>query len=208
MRAAAPLLVAALFALTGCPAKGDARVEGILLAQADGVEDPAEGATLAVDEKTIEAATVPAGAKVVRVAFGRKVPWSRARELLEKIAAAGAQPVILVGKSFHLKAMRLEDKWPGGPALLVTAYVDGKACVQPPRALETKCVQSSTKDFIERAFLRELVREQVKHFQIHQVEVDLPGTLPWADVVRTIDGARTCCGGTEVLVRLLPPQSG
>jgi hypothetical protein len=208
MKAAAPLLAAALFALAGCPAKGDARVEGILLAQADGVEDPAEGATLAVDETTIESATVPAGAKVVRVALGRKVPWNRAQELVKKIEAAGAQPVLLVGKAYHLKAMRLEDKWPGGPALLVTAYVDGKVCVQPPRAAETKCVQSSTKDYIERAYLRELVREQVKHYQIQQVEVDLPATLPWVDAVRTIDGARTCCGGTEILVRLLPAQSG
>jgi hypothetical protein len=47
---------------TGCAAKGDATVDGVLLAQADGVEDPPEGPTLAVDEKTIDAAVVPAGA--------------------------------------------------------------------------------------------------------------------------------------------------
>ena len=204
--AAAAMALAA--GLAGCAAKGDATVDGILLAQADGVEDAPDGATLADDEKTIDAAVVPAGAKIVRLAIGRKASWTQVRALVGKVAAAGAQPVVLVGQAHHLRSMRLEDEWPGGPALQVLALVDGKACVQPPGAIEAKCVQSSTKQYIERAYLRELVREQVRAFEIEQVEVELPSTLPWVDVVRTIDASRTCCQKTKVLVRLKGGMDG
>lgn len=196
----------ALLAGTGCPAKGEAKVDGVLLAQADGVVEPPEGPTVAVDENTIDAAVVPTGAKVVRLALGRKVLWNQVRALMDKVKATGARPVLLVGNSHRVREMPLEDEWPGGPALQVMAFIDGKACVQPPGAIEAKCVQSGTKQYIERAFLRELVREQVKAFQIQQVEVELPTTLPWYDVVRTIDGARTCCRETEMKVRFAPAR--
>jgi hypothetical protein len=198
----------AVLGATGCPAKGEAKVDGVLLAQADGVREAPEGPTLAVDEKTIDAAVVPAGATVVRLAIGRKVLWNQVRALMARVSATGARPVLLVGQSYRVREMPLEDEWPGGPALQVMAYIDGKACVQPPGAIEAKCVQSGTKQYIERAFLRELVREQVKAFQIEQVEVELPTTLPWYDVVRTIDGARTCCRQmkAKMRVRLAPAQ--
>lgn len=196
----------AMLAGTGCPAKGEAKVDGVLLAQADGVREAPDGPTLAVDEKTIDAAVVPTGAKVVRLAIGRKVRWNQVQALMDKVRAAGARPVLLVGDSYRVREMPLEDEWPGGPALQVMAYIDGKACVQPPGAIEAKCVQSGTKQYIERAFLRELVREQVRAFQIEQVEVELPTTLPWYDVVRTIDGARTCCRETKMKVRLAPAR--
>jgi hypothetical protein len=200
----APLALAA----AACPAKEDVRIDGVLLVQADGTDPAPDGPTIAVDDKTISAAIenppIPAGAKLVRLAIARKVPWNQVRALAKKVESAGARPVFLVGRSYHLQSLRLEDAWPGGPALQVFAYIDGKVCVQPPGAIEAKCVQSSTKDYIERAYLRELVREQVRAFDVHQVELELPSTLPWADVVRSIDGSRTCCSDTKILVRLKP----
>lgn len=208
-----PLALAALaLASTGCPAKEDARVSGVLLAQADGTESAPDGPTIAVDEKTVAAAIektpIPSGAKLVRLAIGRKVPWNQVRALIQKVESAGARPVFLVGRSHHLESLRLEDAWLGGHAALqVFAYIDGKVCVQPPGAIDAKCVQSATKDYIERAYLRELVREQVRAFDIQQVEVELPSTLTWADVVRSIDGSRTCCSDTKILVRLKPASA-
>jgi hypothetical protein len=205
-----PLLAALAFAAAaalGCGSKGDATVDGILLAQADGLVDAPEGATVAVDEKTVASAKVPSGAKVVRLAVGRKVPWNQVQDLMRKVEATGARPVLLAGNRSHIRAINLEDKWPGGDrSIQVISFIDGKACVQPPGAIQAKCVQSGTKDYIERAYVRELVREQVKQFSIQQVEVELPATLPWADVVRTLDGARTCCKSQniEVSVRLKP----
>ncbi len=201
-------LVAATLAAAGCGNTGEATVDGVRLAQADGAEDPPEGATLAVDEKTIEGAKVPSGAKVVRLAVGRNVMWTRVQDLMRKVEAAGARPVLLTGDWGKVKAFRIEDEGAAGRAIQVLAYVDGKACVQPPGAIEAKCVQSGTKQYIERAYVRELVREQVKMFNLQQVEVELPATLPWADVVRTIDAARTCCQGMTVRVRLKNSPKG
>ena len=203
-RALTAALMAAALAAVGCGNTGEATVDGVLLAQADGAEDPPEGATLAVDDKTIDAAKIPAGAKVVRLAVGRKVMWTRVQELMRKVEAAGARPVLLTGDWNKVKAFRMEDEGAAGRAIQVIAYIDGKACVQPPGAIEAKCVQSGTKQYIERAYVRELVREQVKRFNVQQVEVELPQSLPWADVVRTVDAARTCCTGTTVRVRLKP----
>jgi hypothetical protein len=200
------LTLAGLAVASGCGNTGDATVEGVLLAQADGVADAPAGATVAADEKNIDTVAVPAGARLVRLALGRKVLWTQVQALARRVEAAGARPVFLAGNWQHVKELRLEDDWPGGPAIQVIAYVDGKACVQPPGAIEAKCVQSGTKKYIERAYLRELVREQVKMFDVTQVEVDLPSTLSWDDVVRTIDGARTCCEGTKVRVRLRPSR--
>src|SRR5690606_14912293 len=156
---------------------------------------------------TLDEVEVP-DAPVVRLAIGRKVPWNKVQELMAAVEARGGRPVLLVGDFHKVKVFRLEDTWTGDePAIRVIAYVDGKACVQPPGAIEAKCVQSGDRSYIDRAFLRELVREQVKLYH-PRVEVELASTLNWADVVRTIDGSRTCCYETRVIVRLAPPSHG
>lgn len=204
--AAAAALAVALAALPGCKMKGHAKVEGVLIPQADGNFSAPDGATLAVDVGTLDKAAVPAGAKVVRLAIGRKVPWTSVEALMARVQKTGARPVLLVGDFDKVRGFRLNDEpWPGGPSIRVISYIDGKACVQPPGAIEAKCVQSTGKAHIERAYLRELVREQVKMYDVHQVEVEVARSLGWADVVRTIDGARTCCYETVVKVRLKPP---
>jgi len=210
--AAAPALaalglaaLAAAAAASGCRGKGHAEVEGVLIPQATGVVEAEEGVTLAVDVDTLDEVEVP-DAPVVRLAIGRKVPWNKVQELMAAVEARGGRPVLLVGDFHKVKAFRLEDTWTGDePAIRVIAYVDGKACVQPPGAIEAKCVQSGDRSYIDRAFLRELVREQVKLYH-PRVEVELASTLNWADVVRTIDGSRTCCYETRVIVRLAPPS--
>ena len=197
--------LALLVLAAACGQKGHAKVDGVLVPQADGVTDVPDGETLAVDVGTIDAATVPAGAKVVKLAIGRKVPWMDVRALEAKVRAAGAEPVFLAGAFHKVRAFALEDAWPGGErSITVTSYVDGKACVLPPGAIEARCVQSGGKNQIDRAFLRELVREQVKLYDIKQIEVELAATLPWDDVVRTIDAARTCCFEIKTAVRFKP----
>jgi hypothetical protein len=197
------LLIAAL-ALAGCKSKGHAEVDGILIPQADGTIDAPEGATMAVNASTIDTAKVPDGSPVVRLAIAREVPWDRVAGLIERVKAAGKSPVLLAGDDHNVKGFRLEDDRARGVdrAITVIAYVDGKACVQPPGGIEAKCVKSPDGKYIDRAFLRELVREQVNTFEVRTVEVEVASGLPWADVVRAIDGSRTCCYETEVAVRL------
>jgi hypothetical protein len=210
MRAAAPLAAARialaaglLLAASGCRGKGHAEIDGVLIPQATGVVPAAEGVILAVDEGTIDAAEVPR-APVVRLAIGRLVTWDRVSALISRVEAAGGTPVLLVGQHHKLAGFALEDPWDdGGPAIVVHTYVDGKACVQPPGSIEAKCVQSGDRRQIDRAYVRELVREQVKLYG-PRVEIDLAAGLRWDDVVRTIDGARTCCFETRVAVRLRP----
>lgn len=201
--AATALAVAIAATALGCGAKGHATVDGVLIPQADGVVDAAEGATVAADVANVEQAAVPADARVVRLALGRSVPWHNVQRLVQKVRDTGAQPVLLVGARHKVKAFELEDSWPGGDRFItVISYVDGKACVQPPGAIEAKCVQSGDKRQIDRAFLRELIREQVKVFDLPMVKVELAESLEWDDVVRTIDAARTCCYETKVAVGL------
>ena len=193
-----------LLALAGCKSKGHAEVDGILIPQADGVIDAPDGPTMAVNAETIDTAKVPQGSPVVRLAIAREVPWDRVVALIARVKAAGRTPLPLAGDDHKVKGFRLEDDKARGVdrAITVIAYVDGQACVQPPGSIEAKCVKSPDGKYIDRAFLRELVREQVKMFDVKTVEVEVASGLPWADVVRTIDGARTCCYETEVAVRL------
>lgn len=195
---------ALLLGLAGCKNKGHAEVDGILIPQADGVTEAAAGATMAVNAATIDRAPIPAGAGPVRLAIAREVPWDRVMALIARVSAAGRTPVLLAGDDHKVKGFQLEDEAARGVARAITvmAYIDGKACVRPPGGIEAKCVQSPDGRYIDRAFLRELVREQVRTFETRTVEVELAGGLPWADVVRTIDGARTCCYETKVAVRV------
>lgn len=204
------LVIVALAALAGCKSKGHAEVDGVLIPQADGVVDAEAGATLAVSAATIDRAAVPAGSGPVRLAIAREVPWDRVAALIERVRAAGRTPVLLAGDDHQVKGFRLEDDKARGVerAISVISYIDGKACVRPPGGIEAKCVQSPDGKYIDRAFLRELVREQVKMFDVQTVEVEVAGGLPWADVVRTIDGARTCCYETEVAVRMKRAPGG
>jgi hypothetical protein len=194
----------ALAALAACANRGEAEVDGVLLPQADGLVDAPDGATMAVNAQTIDTAPVPSGARVVKLAVARDVPWDRVSALIERVKTAGRTPFLLAGHSYKVKGFRLEDEQARGAerVINVISYIDGKACVQPPGALEAICVQSPDGRYIDRAFLREQVRRQVKAFDVKTVEVELASGLPWADVVRTIDGARTCCYETEVAVRI------
>ena len=195
-----------LAALAACANKGEAEVDGVLIPQADGLVDPPDGSTMAVNKETIDTAPVPSGAHVVRLAVARDVPWDRVTALIGRVKAAGRTPFLLAGHAYKVKGFRLEDDKARGAdrVINVISYIDGKACVQPPGAIEAICVQSPDGRYIDRAFLREQVRRQVKAFDVKTVEVELASGLPWADVVRTIDGARTCCYETQVAVRIKP----
>jgi hypothetical protein len=197
-------LVIGLVVLAGCANKGEAEVAGVLIPQADGLVDPPDGVTMAVSAKTIDTAPIPAGKGVVRLAIARDVPWDRVKALIERVKAAGRTPFLLAGHAHKVKGFRLEDDKARGVErfIEVISYIDGKACVRPPGSIEAVCVQSPDGLYIDGAFLREQVRDQVNTYDVKTIEVELQSGLPWADVVRTIDGARTCCYETEVAVRL------
>jgi hypothetical protein len=186
----------------GCEGKGLATVGKALLAQADGVIEPDVGPTLEVG--TAEVTALPA-AKVFRLAIDGDVPWQRVAQLIEWAEAEGKRPVLLVGRRHRVKALQLDDELQG-PAIDLLTYTDGKACVRPPDTDEAGCVQTLEKKHIDRAYVRELVREARKAYGLEDVLVEIPPELTWANVVRAVDGARTCCSDGPMRVRIKRPD--
>ncbi len=137
----------------------------------------------------------------VRLAIARDVLWSEVRDLRKQILASGRTPYLIVADGRNVGAFILYEELKGEP-INVYVSVGGKLCVAPPRSREAKCVQRPDKSHVDRAFTRELVREAVKEYGLHDVLVDLPVDLEWGDVVRAVDGARTCCFEENVRVRL------
>src|SRR5690606_11990825 len=87
----------------------------------------------------------------------------------------------------------------GEGAITVLAFVGGKACIRGPGEEAAKCVHSPDHPWVEKAFVRQLVREAREIFAIDHVSVEVEAGLPWSDVVNALDGARTCCGDAEIL---------
>jgi hypothetical protein len=180
-------------ALVGCAAKEPATVGATPLVQADGGFDPPAGATLEVTTATIAGITMPAEA-VVRLAVARDVPWGQLEELIASIKGSGKRPILLVGQRWRTKAIELEDPI-AERHTTVLAFVTGKACVRGPGVDAAKCVQSDGGAiYVEKAYVRQLVREAREAFGVDDVAVEVQGGLPWGDVVNALDGARTCCG--------------
>jgi hypothetical protein len=195
--------VVAVLVLAACgPNPYQAKVEDILLADADEVlavpKDSGPLVKLSLEYLDPEIPDVP----VFRLAIARDVSWERVQKTLEAAKAKGAKPIILVGRRSDVRALVLTDEI-GEHSIHLTSTPDGKFCVGPPTTFEAKCVQGADKKHVQRAFVRETIRDAVKAYGITEVDVMVTPDLEWADVVKTIDGARTCCGDTDVRVKLL-----
>lgn len=168
--------------------------------QATGVVDAEEGPTLHMPGDDIS--TLPDG-PVVRLAAARDVKWTEVEALIERIEAAGKRPVLLVGQRHRVRAFQLSDgEIDMDRAIALTATADGKSCVAPPGSPEAKCAQPMDAVRIDRAYTRKLVREASDAYQMTDVDIQVSRHLSWADVVRTIDGARTCCKDRKMRVKL------
>lgn len=200
------VLVAASLGLPACNGPGPAKVGDATLALALGVEDVPAAAESApvVEVLPGRPVTVPSAPRI-RLAIDRNATWGEVKAVLDLMAQRKQEPVLLVTERRNVKAFQLEDSFEG-PALDLIAYTGGKACVRHPDISEAKCVQTRSGKYIDAAFTREIVREAVRGYGMDQVEVELPPALPWADAVRVVDGARTCCLGDPVRVKIRPPR--
>ncbi len=197
------IVVAAIAAIVaaspGCGAPKQATDHDILLAQATGVIDAEPGPTITLPG-TRRDAPLPDG-PVIRVVIARHVTWGEVNYMLRRIEKAGKRYSLLVGRRRKTRAFVLSDKIEG-KSIQLTATDDGKACVSPPGVAEAKCVQRRDKVHISRAFTRELVREAMKGYGLRDVRVHLPRRIQWADVVRVVDAARTCCAKVTMRVEI------
>ena len=184
--------------------KGDVTIDGVLIPQADGNYVPQEAPTVTFETgQTATDIELPEGA-AVRLAIARGVSYGSAKALIERVEAAGKTPIILVGERFRLRAIHLNDKLSHpSNAIRLVATPNGQACVAPPDNPKSKCVQGVYSRHISTAFVREFVREAINGYGLNEVRVYARPSVEFADVVRAIDGARTCCDGEITpLVRL------
>jgi hypothetical protein len=147
-----------------------------------------------------EVGAPPAG-EAVHVAIHYKASLDRVGPALDALRARGATPVFLVATRNHLlhaidiAFVDARDH----AAIQVVVTPDGKACVSLPGVAEAKCVKTPM-GHVDRAYTRELVREAFRASGLQRTHVQLVGDLPWGDVVRAVDGARTCCLGEPMAV--------
>lgn len=181
--------------LAGCPS-AEVKVGKARLAQVDSARPAPAGPTVEVPGGTVPASVTGP----VLIAADREATYAQVLEAMAAVRKAGGEPVLLV--THKRKAAALPPSVAHEePSIRLAIDTDMRACVGLPGWNERKCVERADGKHIDRAFVRELVREGVKASALTRVHVELPGAISWAEVVRAIDGARTCCGSdTEILV--------
>lgn len=207
MRASRTLaLTAALVALvalaTACKNRLVAVVDGVLLADATSplpVPEAPRVKVLVAPQVADAELPLPA-AGLVQLVIEREVPWARVSALLTSLSSRKLEAVLLVGDTHKVRRFVLNDELPRYKRFTITGDAKGKFCVQTAELPKAYCVQGSDRKHIHRAFVRETVREVVKKWDMRQVMVYVDPAMQWADVVRLVDGARTCCGRTKVAV--------
>lgn len=186
--------MAAILALAACEGPGPRKLgNATLAALARGSEPvPEEAKDAPVVEVMPDTTPTIPGAKVVKLAIDRRVPWGMVHAIVTKMQSQGQTPVLLVAERDHVMAFHLDDEL-DGEIIEILTYTNGKLCVKHPEVAEAKCAQSANKRYIDGAYTRELVREAVKGYERQNAVVELPQALTWADVVSAVGGARSCC---------------
>lgn len=179
---------------TACDTPKQANIDGAELAQAKGVFKAEPGdATIVLTAKSLEP-EIPEG-KTIRLAVERTVQWKHVNPVLDRLDAAHKKIIYLVGKRRHVRAFHLREKLKvdSKHAFRLIASHKGRSCVAPAGSAEMSCVQRIDKKHIDRAFTRDIVRTAHKNYGLSDVIVEVDAELEWADVVRAVDAARTCC---------------
>lgn len=190
------MLLAALVSLGCGKSSKDVEVNGVSVAQASGVYVPEEAPTVTMTRKQrADEIELPEG-PAVRLAIGRDVSYGQAKQLIDRTEAAGKKAILLVGDRNTLAAIKLNDEITDPrKAIRLVATPDGKACVGPPDNKQTRCAEQVYSDHVSKASVREFIREAIKVYGMTEVRVFARPSVEWADVIRAVDGARTCCDG-------------
>lgn len=192
-----------VLAAAACKNRLVAVVDGVLLPECDSAIEPPEAPVVKVlAEPAVPDEELPLPAGAARLAIEREVPWARVEALLALLESRKIEPILLVGTTYRVRRFFLNDELTRAPRFTVTGDAKGKFCVQTAELPQAYCVQGADRKHIHRAFVRETVREVVKKWEMKQVVVYVDPAMHWADVVRLVDGARTCCGKTQVRVEL------
>jgi hypothetical protein len=189
----------------GCTNRFEAKVDGVLVAEADHNEElPPAPRVVIRAEPTVPDEEIQFPPGPVQLVIERSVPWARVEALLATLEAKKIEPILVVGQTHKLRRFRLNDELTGGPKFTITGDAKGKFCVQTAQLPQAYCVAGAGRH-VHRAFVRETVRDVVKKWEMKEAEAFVDPATEWADVVRIVDGVRTCCGvgkGKGALVRV------
>lgn len=199
--ARALLLIALL--LTGCKQELEAKVGGATLPQANGVVPAPAAPTIVVRPGTPVPAFV---AGPVRLAVDLRVPWTELSAVLAAADAAKAEPSMLVGHRRAIHGFIIDEELEADRySLRLRTTGVGKFCLSPPGTREAYCVESADRRNVSSMYVREAIQKAVAEYDIMQAWVVPDPDARWGDIVRTIDGARTCCGARRFRVAIARP---
>jgi len=190
-------------ALAACTThKHMAQIDGVTLPECDESVAAPDGPTFAFwAEAHEEQYPLPKGA-VVRIAADRGVSWRRVEVVAKRLEQQGSKPVLLcgVGSTDQIGAFEPFAELHPGDHLTLDAS-RGQFFVGHPGGKGTQ-VKSFDEQHIAKSFIREAMSPIVAQYKIHDVEVRVDPHMNWADVVRAVDGARTCCDGVAMRASL------
>ena len=195
-----------LWLVAGCKQELEAKVGAATLPQANGVV-PAADARTAPTVVVLPGKPVPAfRAGPVRLAVDLGVPWRELAAALAAADAAGARPSLLVGHRTTVHGFVIDDELEADRySLRLQTTGTGKFCLSPPGTREAYCVESADRRHVSSMYVREAIQKAVAEYNIMQARVVPDADARWGDIVRTIDGARTCCGARQFRVAIARP---
>jgi hypothetical protein len=181
-----------------------ARVDGQTLPECDQSVAAADGPNFAFGLRDHEEAmTLPKG-PIVRIAADRSVSWRRVKAVAARIEQQGSKPVFLcgIGVTDEVAAFVPTEALHPGEHLVFDAGHEGDFFVARGNDKGTE-VKAFDHEHIAKSFIRETLGPLVAESGIHDVEVRADPHMEWADLVRAVDGSRTCCEGTPMRASLI-----
>ena len=198
----------ALIAVVGLAACGKnpllARVDGQTLPECDQSVAAADGPNFSFGLRDREDQMQLPKGPVVRIAADRSVSWRRIKMVADRIRKQGSRPVYLcgVGVTDKVAAFEPTETLHPGKHLVFDAGNEGDFFVAKGDDKGTE-VHAMDHEHIAKSFIRETLGPLVSESGIHDVEVRADPHIEWADLVRAVDGSRTCCGETPMRASLI-----
>ena len=198
------LLFCTVLAACG-PNKHMAQIDGVTLPECDRTVPAEAGATIAFWPDAHEELYPLPKAPVVRIAADRGVSWRRVKIMADRIRAQGSRPVLLcgIGATDGIAAFDPTEPLQPGKHLSLWANLHGDFFVGEPDGDKGTHVQAFDNEHIAKSFIRETMSPMVAKYGVHDVEVHIDPHINWADMVRAIDGSRTCCQGIAMRASLV-----
>jgi hypothetical protein len=182
-----------------------AQIDGVVLPECDESipAEPGPMVTILPDAHE-DLYKLPTG-PVVRIAADRGVSWRRVRDVADRLRKQGSRPVLLVGRGItsEIRAFEPIEALQPSTHLVLDASRDGSFFVGPADTQKGTRVQAFDHQHIAKSFIRETLGPIVKERGLHDVEVRIDPHADWSDMVRAVDGARTCCPGVEMRATLV-----